>query len=195
MQMCLCWLLPAGFMSRLDYSVCSVQNVWSDTLMSKAYTCLLRSVCPHKLLWLTEKHLCVCVCVCYLGDKGIQIVGIRSAGEASVREVQMGLQCENGSKKPDNQHIPLARGFWAEISPSVGGRGQAVHKQRQGGFTVRAVVCDHRYRRGERSGSPRLSKCSDMLTMEKFRVKKWSPFTRISVKTTKVKFAARPLWR
>jgi len=53
----------------------------------------------------------VCVCVCYLGDKGIQIVGIRSAGEASVREVQMGLQCENGSKKPDNQHIPLARGF------------------------------------------------------------------------------------
>lgn len=127
MQMCSC----KGFLQGSCHVLITVfqsRKSRQTALMSKAYTCPLLSVCPHKLLWLTEKHLCLCVLPWRQGHPNSRN---KQRGEASVREVQMGLQCENGSKSAHS----TGPGFLSrKISLTVGGRGQAVHKQRQGGI-------------------------------------------------------------
>lgn len=105
------------------------------TLTSKAYTCLLHSVCPHKLLWLTEKHLCLCVLPWRQGHPNTRT---KSAGVARGRLAKGssdGVAMWEWLQKAWQSAHSLCPGFLSrKISQTVGGRGQPVHKQRQGGI-------------------------------------------------------------
>ncbi len=101
-------------------TVFPLQNISSDCSL---YTCLLRSVCPHKLLWLTEKHLCLCVLPWRQGHPN-----------SSPEERRWGCNVRTAPKSLTISTFPRPGVFEQKISASVGGRGQAVHKQRRGGI-------------------------------------------------------------
>ncbi len=149
------WRLSAGFMSCLDYSVFT-PKVSSDCTL---YTCLLRSVCLHKLLWLTEKHLCLCVLPWRQGHPN-------SRPEERRRSSDGVAMWERLRKAWQSAHS-LGPGFLSrKISVSVGGRGQAVHKQRRGGI-YSSACCAWPQRRRNSTRDRKKNGLLSCLTFEK----------------------------